>query len=70
MREPIDAAVGQCARCLHARIIRTPRSVFWLCGRSRDDPRYARYPRLPMSGCPGFEALPAGETPEEGPSQE
>jgi len=47
--------VGLCAGCRHARIVRTPRSRFWLCERSRDDASYDRYPRLPVLACPGFE---------------
>jgi hypothetical protein len=31
-------------------------SRFWLCGRSADDPRFAKYPRLPVLQCAGFEA--------------
>ena len=70
MAERLDEAAGQCARCRHARVVRTPRSLFWLCGRWREDPRYERYPRLPVTGCPGFEPLPPGERPPEGPAQE
>jgi hypothetical protein len=56
-----DAAVGLCARCRHARQVATPRSLFWLCELSRTDTSYARYPRLPMLKCPGFEpGGPAG----------
>jgi hypothetical protein len=32
--------------------------VFWLCARSADDPRFAKYPRLPVLRCPGFEPPP------------
>jgi len=61
---------GLCGHCLHARIIRNRRgTVFFLCGRSRIDPRYARYPRLPVLACPGHdEGAPqetAGESPPE-----
>lgn len=59
--------VGLCARCVHARIVITPRSRFWLCGRARTDARFERYPRLPMLRCPGHEPLPEGETPPVGP---
>jgi hypothetical protein len=55
MPDPVDPAVGLCAACAHARRVTTPRSLFWLCERSRTDPNYARYPRLPMRECPGFE---------------
>jgi len=58
---------GLCERCRAARLVRTPRSVFWLCERSREDPRFERYPRLPVLECPGFEALPPGAQPPEGP---
>ena len=46
---------GLCAHCRHARAVETPRSRFWLCERSREDVNYARYPRLPVLACPGFE---------------
>ena len=62
-----DPAVGLCARCRHARRVSTPRSVFWFCERSRVDTNYARYPRLPMVKCPGFEpGEPAGPEISEG----
>jgi hypothetical protein len=31
-----------------------------MCGRSRHDPRFARYPRLPVLRCAGFEPGTAG----------
>jgi hypothetical protein len=30
--------------------------VFWLCRRSATDPRFPRYPRLPMRRCAGYES--------------
>ena len=56
-KEPLipESQVGLCAHCRHARIVTTPRSRFWLCARSAFDPRYVRYPRLPMLECPGHE---------------
>jgi hypothetical protein len=30
-------------------------SVFFLCRRAEHDPRYARYPRLPVDDCQGFD---------------
>ena len=48
---------GLCGHCLHARVILNRRgSVFFLCGRSRTDPGFPRYPRLPVLACPGHEA--------------
>ena len=56
-------AAGLCASCRHARVVATPRSQFLLCERSRTDPTYARYPRLPMRACPGHErGEPGAET--------
>jgi hypothetical protein len=47
---------GLCADCVHARSVESSRgSVFLLCELSRSDPRFAKYPRLPVLSCPGFE---------------
>ncbi len=46
---------GLCAACAHARRVESRRgSVFLLCARSNDDPRFARYPPLPVLQCAGF----------------
>jgi hypothetical protein len=43
-------------------VIRNTRgSSFSLCERSRTDPAYPRYPRLPVADCPGWEQRPAQE---------
>jgi hypothetical protein len=48
--------VGLCDGCAHQRIVRNTRgSSFSLCERSRSDPAFARYPRLPVLECVGFE---------------
>lgn len=47
---------GLCATCRHRRVIRTERgSVFVLCQRAKDDPRFPRYPPQPVARCSGFE---------------
>ena len=47
---------GLCDSCLHQQVIRNTRgSSFSLCLRSRTDPAYPRYPRLPVLECPGYE---------------
>jgi len=47
---------GLCADCVHARGVESSRgSVFLLCELSRRDPRFAKYPRLPVLSCPGYE---------------
>ena len=47
---------GLCDGCVHQQLVKTGRgSVFSLCRRSKTDPRYAKYPRVPVLRCPGFE---------------
>jgi hypothetical protein len=56
---------GLCDTCAHQRIVRTTRgSVFSLCRRSKDEPeRFPRYPRLPVTRCPGWERRAGPEEP-------
>jgi hypothetical protein len=50
------ARVGLCFNCRHASRIANPRgSIFYLCERSRTDPTFPRYPRLPVIACTGWE---------------
>ncbi len=49
------AHAGLCGRCEHARPVRSARgSVFLRCAMHDVDPRFAKYPRLPVAACPGF----------------
>jgi hypothetical protein len=66
MSEPPASALrpgpdaGLCDTCSHQQEVRTTRgSVFSLCKRSREDPAYPRYPRLPVLSCPGYERKPS-----------
>jgi hypothetical protein len=55
---------GLCDSCRHQRLVRTTRgSEFSMCERAHSDARYAKYPRLPVTRCPGHEPVggPAGE---------
>jgi hypothetical protein len=48
---------GLCASCVHARRIESDRgAIFWLCELSATDPRFPKYPRLPVLACDGHEA--------------
>lgn len=48
-------SVGLCATCVHARQIKSDRgAVFWLCELSATDPRFSKYPRLPVLACAGY----------------
>jgi hypothetical protein len=50
-----EQGVGLCARCEHAQVIRNDRgSRFFLCLLSSTDPRFPKYPRLPVLSCVGF----------------
>jgi hypothetical protein len=49
-------AAGLCDSCVHQRVVKNTRgSGFSLCERSRTDPSYPRYPRLPVTACAGHE---------------
>lgn len=46
---------GLCESCRHAQNITSDRgSTFLLCGLSKLDPRYPKYPRLPVVVCEGW----------------
>jgi hypothetical protein len=48
--------VGLCADCLHVRRVESARgSLFYRCERSASDPKFPRYPRLPVIDCEGYE---------------
>jgi hypothetical protein len=52
-----EAARGLCATCLFGQVIRSDRgSEFLMCLRSKTDPRFPRYPPLPVRACRGYEA--------------
>ena len=52
-----DPTVGLCVRCHHCRTVQTARgSVFYRCARAETDPRFTRYPRLPVVSCTGYDA--------------
>jgi hypothetical protein len=56
---------GLCATCAHCRLVESRRSRFYLCERSRTDPAFPRYPRLPVVACRGYdEAQPAADGAE------
>jgi hypothetical protein len=57
--DPIDP--GLCRRCTHAQTVASSKGgLFWLCRLSSVDPRFPRYPTLPVLRCSGFKpALPA-----------
>jgi len=47
---------GLCADCLHAKKIASSKgSEFLLCELSKSDPRFPKYPRLPVLSCSGYQ---------------
>jgi hypothetical protein len=62
---PPAPRAGLCDTCRHQQIVPNTRgSVFSLCRRSRAEPeRFARYPRLPVLRCSGYERS-QGKAPE------
>jgi hypothetical protein len=54
---------GLCDSCRHQQVVRNTRgSEFSLCRRSKNEPdRFPRYPRLPVTQCPGYERATEGE---------
>jgi hypothetical protein len=46
---------GLCAECAHSRRVESERkSFFILCELSFNDPRFPKYPRLPVLSCKGY----------------
>ncbi|MCE9627687.1 MAG: hypothetical protein K8R56_07215 [Candidatus Eisenbacteria bacterium] len=60
MTPQVPSTAGLCATCAHARAVVTPRSRFLLCEKSREDAQFARYPRLPVIACAGYEPRAQG----------
>ena len=59
-------AIGLCSDCAHARVQRSAKgAAFWRCLRADADPRYLRYPPLPVIACAGFE--PGSQPTAPGP---
>jgi hypothetical protein len=55
------ARVGLCLTCQFSRVVQSDRgSRFYFCERSKTDPRFPKYPPLPLLACAGYE--PTSET--------
>ena len=49
--------VGLCATCRHARRVPATHATYWLCRLAASDPRFEKYPRLPVLRCDGYQEL-------------
>ena len=64
LRDPI----GLCATCRYVRVVQSSHgSTFYLCRLAESDPRFSKYPRLPVLRCSGYEAI---EDPEDAASRQ
>lgn len=62
---PPPQPAGLCATCVHARAITSDRgSTFVWCGLSKADPRFPKYPRLPVLACDGWQSIAVGPVPQ------
>ena len=61
---PDARAWGLCATCIHHVVITSDRgSRFVQCGLARRDPRFPKYPVVPVRGCGGYAAAPVEPDP-------
>ncbi len=51
---------GLCASCAHLQVLRSQRSTFVRCALADRDPRFERYPSLPVGWCRGHEPVASG----------
>ncbi len=57
-------SVGLCFTCRWTRPATNRRgSTFFRCARAETDPRFVRYPPLPVRECPGYEELRPDRNP-------
>jgi hypothetical protein len=61
--------IGLCATCRHVRVVQTSHgSTFYLCRLADTDPRFAKYPRLPVLRCAGYEPVEKTENAASHPT--
>ena len=54
-RAEADAKVGLCIGCVESRrVVSAKLSEFWMCERAARDPRFKKYPPLPVRQCMGY----------------
>jgi hypothetical protein len=52
---PTFEIAGLCSQCQHSRLVESSKgSVFLRCELSKTDPRFPKYPRLPVLACSGY----------------
>ena len=54
--QAVPPGAGLCETCAHAQVVTSSRgSRFLLCRLSLTDPRFPRYPPLPVRECAGYQ---------------
>ncbi|HEX8695405.1 MAG TPA: hypothetical protein VF746_23535 [Longimicrobium sp.] len=54
---------GLCETCANVKVVETRKgSRFYLCTLSEVDPRFPKYPRIPVVRCIGYVPAPGGES--------
>jgi hypothetical protein len=62
--------IGLCRNCSNARVINNARgSAFYLCELAGTNPRFPKYPRLPVLRCEGYRPISAHQAFEENSSK-
>ena len=57
---------GLCQACAHVQIVTSARgSRFYLCRLSFSDPRFPRYPPIPVLRCAGYQPVPEGPSGQQ-----
>jgi len=60
-----DMNAGLCENCRYVKRLANNRgSVFYMCEKASSDPRFPRYPRLPVLRCTGFELNESNAPPK------
>lgn len=53
----LPAPPGLCATCEHLRLVASSRSAFVRCALADTDPRFLRYPPIPVVACGGYQPV-------------
>jgi hypothetical protein len=58
--------IGLCQTCRNVRVVNSGRgSTFYLCRLAERDPRFPKYPRLPVLACDGYEPTIDSRSPHD-----
>jgi hypothetical protein len=64
----ISPIVGLCATCKYVHLLKSAKGSFFLrCNLAKTDPRFQKYPVLPVLQCAGFERVEPDQAPPESP---